>query len=123
MTKTAKTIYYFGIYLVAVGSFLMLASSTWLEFIGLTETQSFWRTIVGFVVFALGYYYVQNARSNQTAFFRFTVHIRILQFVFFVIIWVAGIAPSVLVAFSSVELAAGIWTFSTIQKERTHGST
>lgn len=117
MSKTATTVYYFGIYLLIVGTFLMLAPALWLGYIGLTETQSFWRIIVGFVVFALGYYYVRNARANQAAFFKFTVHIRILQFFFFIAIYLAGSAPATLIAFASIELGAGIWTFLTMQNE------
>ncbi|GAB4240187.1 MAG: hypothetical protein Tsb0034_16520 [Ekhidna sp.] len=117
MTKSAKTIWLFGIYLIIEGLFLMLAPSWVLETIGLPEADSIWRTILGFVVALLGYYYVQNARSNLVAFFGFTVQVRVAQFVFFIWLYLFDQGTIALVGFSFIEFMAGMWTWQTLKKQ------
>ena len=83
MNKAAKTVWLFGIYLLIEGCFLILTPSWVLASIGIPDPGSVWRIILGFVVAVLGYYYLRNAKENLTSFFHFTVHIRMLQLVFF----------------------------------------
>jgi uncharacterized membrane protein YesL len=64
---------------------------------------------VALTVFA--YYYIQAARQEMKAFFVITIHGRILQFVLFVGLVVAGIGQPILLLFAGVELASGIWTW------------
>lgn len=114
MTKSAKTVFIFGIYLILEGIFLILAPSRFLSYIGLPDAESIWRVIVGFVVFVLGYYYTRNARENLEPFFVFTVHIRILQFFFFFYIYMLEAGTITLLLFSLIELLAGLWTWRAI---------
>jgi len=116
MDKPAKTIWYFGIYLLVEGAFLMIAPSSVLAAIGIPEPESVWRTILGFVVAVLGYYYVRNAKENLVPFFGFTVQVRILQLVFFIWLYVFDRGSLSLVLFSFIEFAAGMWTWKTLRK-------
>ncbi len=117
MNAIAKSVFIFGCYLIAEGLLLMISNTWFLNLLGLPDTGSVWRIITGFVVFALGYYYVRNAMANQKEFFLFTAHIRIAQFVFFITLWLTNIGNSTLVLFAIVELFAGLWTLFLIQKE------
>ncbi|MEQ8546885.1 MAG: hypothetical protein RIC03_03190 [Cyclobacteriaceae bacterium] len=117
MSPTAKSVFVVGWYLIAEGLLLMFSNNWFLEFLGLPETESVWRIITGFVVFALGYYYIRNALTNQSDFFRFTVHIRIAQFLFFSTLWFINIGNATLILFALVELSAGLWTLFLIKKQ------
>ena len=117
MTSAARTVWFFGIYLVIEGVFLMLAPSSVLETIGIPEPESVWRIVLGFVVAVLGYYYIRNAKENLTAFFRFTVHIRILQFGFFIFLYLFHKGTFALVGFSLIEFLAGIWTWRSLKTD------
>lgn len=111
MTPSAKTVFVFGIYLLVEGVFLMFAPTSILKQIGLPDPDSPWVIVTGFAVSVLGYYYVRNARENLTSFFRFTVQVRVAQFLFFLGLWWSGSGNLVLVGFSIIELAAGLWTW------------
>ena len=117
MTKAAKTIWIFGLYLIGEGVFLMLAPSWVLSAIGIPEPESIWRNILGFVVAILGYYYVRNARENLTPFFYFTAQIRMLQLAFFVGLYAFELGTLALVGFSFIEFLAGIWTLRVLKSE------
>ncbi|WP_436514937.1 hypothetical protein [Ekhidna sp. To15] len=120
MNKPAKTVWLFGLYLIVEGLFLMLAPSWVLSGIGLPDPESVWRLILGFVVAVLGYYYVRNANENLIPFFGFTVQIRIIQFVFFIWLYVFDRGTLSLVAFSFIEFAAGMWTWRMLKRSSSH---
>lgn len=94
----------------------MGAPSTLLSTIGLPDPDSIWRIIVGFAVAVLGYYYIRNAKADLVSFFGFTVQVRIVQFIFFVMLYLFSEGTLTLVAFSFVEFAAGMWTWNALKK-------
>lgn len=116
MDKSAKTVWVFGVYLIIEGLFLMLAPSKLLSIIGIPEPDSVWRIVLGFVVAILGYYYVRNAKENLLPFFGFTVQVRIIQFVFFIWLYLFERGTITLVLFSFIEFAAGMWTWNTLKR-------
>jgi uncharacterized membrane protein HdeD (DUF308 family) len=118
MTSSARTVWFFGIYLIIEGIFLMLAPSWVLDAIGIPDPESVWRIILGFVVAVLGYYYLRNAAANLTPFFGFTVQIRMLQFGFFIFLYFFHEGTLALVGFSFIEFLAGLWTWSALRKSQ-----
>lgn len=116
MTKAAKTVWVFGIYLIGEGLFLLLAPAWILEAIGIPDPESVWRMILGFVVAVLGYYYVRNAKENLTPFFRFTVQIRFVQLGFFLWLYFFERGTLTLVGFSAIEMLAGLWSWRELRK-------
>lgn len=119
MTRPAKTVWLFGIYLLLEGLFLMFAPSNLLTMIGLPDPESVWRVVVGFAVAVLGYYYIRNARENLIPFFGFTVQVRALQLVFFVGLFLFSQGTLTLVLFSFVEFVAGMWTWRALRAAST----
>ena len=116
MDKPAKTVWFFGIYLIVEGLFLMLAPAWVLSSIGIPDPESVWRVILGFVVAVLGYYYIRNSKANLIPFFGFTVQVRIIQFVFFIWVYVFERGTLPLVAFSFLEFTAGMWTWRSLKR-------
>lgn len=117
MTPSAKSVIAFGLYLLLQGLLLMLAPNFLLETVGIDETTDVWVRVLGFAVFALGYYYIGAARANLVAFFKLSVHIRLLQFFFFVlVVWQLGADPALLI-FAGVEALSGLWTFFALRSE------
>ena len=73
MSKSAISVFVFGLYLLVVGSVLILVPNLLLSLFAIPETSEVWIRVVGVVAAVLGYYYVQAARNELTAFFRATV--------------------------------------------------
>ncbi|MEQ9231433.1 MAG: hypothetical protein RIF46_12190 [Cyclobacteriaceae bacterium] len=116
MTKAARTVWVFGIYLMLEGVFLMMAPASMLHAIGIPDPNSVWRIVLGFVVAVLGYYYIRNGKENLRPFFTFTVQIRLLQLGFFVWLYFFERGTMALVLFSVVEAIAGVWTWHALKK-------
>ena len=110
MSKAAKSVFVFGIYLIFIGIGFLLIPNTVLGLMGFPTTTEPWIQVVAVVLLVLAYYYIQSARNELTLFFRFTVHARLSVIVFFIAFVLLGLAPPILIMFGVVDLLAAIWT-------------
>ena len=110
MSKAAKSVFVFGIYLIFIGLGFLLVPNTVLGLFGFPMTTGPWIQVVAMLLLILAYYYIQSARSELTSFFRFTVHGRASVILFFIAFVVLGLAPPILIMFGVVDLVAAIWT-------------
>ena len=118
MSKPARTVFIFGIYLFAVSLQLLLVPNLLLGLFSLPETHEVWIRVVGLLALLLGYYYVQCARQGLAAFFPLTVYARVAAcagFVFFVLM---GWAAAPLILFGLVDLLGAGWTWMTLRGEQ-----
>lgn len=113
----ALSVFVFGLYMMGQGATLIIAPNFLLGLFKVPLTTEVWVRIVGWTLVVLGIYYVQSARHGFRPFFGWSAVIRVLQFGFFCVLVAAGIAPPVLLAFSAVELASGIWTLVALRRE------
>lgn len=111
MTKAARSVYVFGMYLLVLGSILTGAPNTLLVLVGLPTTNEPWVHVLGIVVMAIGILDVTSARAEQTKFFRATVAERLFVFAGFVVLALFKMAPPIIIAFGLVDVAGAVWTF------------
>ena len=111
MSATAKTIFYFGVYIVGLGLILLFVPNILLGAFGFEEAKEVWIRVLGVVVTALGYYYIVAAKSNARAFFNATVYGRTWLFLAFVILVALQQAKPILILFGAVDLAGAAWTW------------
>lgn len=110
MSNSAKSIFFFGIYLAGLGAILLLAPNTLLGLFGLPPTSEVWIRVLGMVVFFLAFYYIQAARANLTNFFRWTVYTRASVMLFFILFVLLQPASPMLLLFGGLDLLGAIWT-------------
>ena len=116
MTPAAKSVYYFGFYLLGLSVVLLVAPNFLLSTFQLPRTNEVWFRVVGALVGAIGTYYVQIAKTNQQEFISLTVFVRMSILIWFVIFVMAGWAPATLILFGLVDAAGAAWTFLTLRK-------
>ena len=117
MSKSAKSVLVFGIYLVVMGIGFLLVPNTVLGFFGLPSTAEPWIRVVAMLILILSYYYIHTSRNEDKAFFRLTVHARASVIVFFVAFALLSIAPATLILFGVVDLLGAVWTALTLRSE------
>ena len=110
MSRAAKSVFTFGIYLIAVGVGLVAMPNAALGPLGFPPSTEVWPRVVGVLALVLAYYYTQAARRELTAFFRWTVHARAMVFVVFAALVLLKLAPAPLVVLGAVDLLAAGWT-------------
>jgi hypothetical protein len=111
MNAPAKSIYYFGFYLLLLGLVLIAFPNGLLSTFQIPETNEVWIRVLGAVVFNIGILYILMARSGHALFFTLTVYTRSVIFIWFLLFVVVGWAPTQLVLFGAVDLIGALWTY------------
>jgi hypothetical protein len=110
MSKGARSVFVFGLYLFLLGGILIIAPNILLQLFSVPPTTEVWIRVAGMLIIFLGFYYVQTARNEIIQFFRWSVYVRASVIVFFVMFVVLGLAPSQLIIFGAIDLLAAVWT-------------
>lgn len=117
MSRAAKSLFVFGIYLCGLGLALLLVPNLLLQLFGVPPTHEVWIRINGMFVLCLSFYYVQVARHELTMFIRWTIPARIVVIVFFAAFVLLVSAPKALLLFGMIDLLAAIWTWIALKKD------
>lgn len=118
MTGSARSVFIFGLYMLGEGALMMLKPDWLLTPFGLPVPTDAWIRVVGWCLAVLGTYYVHAARTERTDFFRISSFVRLAQFGFFGVLVATGLGQPVLLAFSAVEAASGVWTLVALRGSR-----
>ena len=116
MTAAAKSVYYFGFYLLITGITLTVFPNVLLSIIQIAPTTEPWIHVLGAVVFNIGVLYVLMARTNNPLFLTLTVWLRAAILVWFAIFVVIEWAPLQLLPFGLVDFAGACWTYFGLRK-------
>jgi hypothetical protein len=117
MTPSAKTVYYFGMYLVLLALVLIVQPNLMLSMFGLPLTQEVWIRVVGMLVVALSVYYMVVGKTGHTLFLLVTVYVRSSIILFFIAFTLAGWVQPVIILFGVVDLAGAVWTYAALKSE------
>ena len=110
MSKSARSVFVFGLYLVVLGIVLLVAPNFLLGIFFLPSTTEVWVRVTGMLVLFLGFYYAQAVRKELTDFFRWTMYPRSTVILFFAAFVLLGFAKPPLIMFGVVDLLGVIWT-------------
>lgn len=116
MTATARSIQVFGVYLLLPGATLVAAPNLLLGVFGFPPTDGVWIRVVGMLAGILGVYDLRAAHAGQTAFFGWTVPVRLAVPVFFAAFVALGMAPAALLLLGAVDAAGALWTRSALRR-------
>jgi hypothetical protein len=110
MSKAAKTIVGFAIYMALTGLVLIVSPNTLLGILRLPLTQEPWIRLLGMFMVIVSYYYYRTALSEAREFFRATVHGRTV--IGFFLVWLGLTSVGwVLVLFALGEWAGALLTW------------
>jgi len=116
MTRPARSLFVFGIYLFGLGLILLLVPNAILRVFGAAPTNEVWIRINGMFLLCLSFYYVQTARKELTAFIRWTVWARLAVIFYFAAFVLLVAAPKALLLFGLIDLLSAMWTWFALKK-------
>jgi hypothetical protein len=117
MSKSALSVFVFGLYLALLGIVLLVVPNFLLGLFFLPPTTEVWIRISGMLLLFLGFYYTQAARKEMTDFFRWTIYVRATVILFFTAFVLLGLAEPSLILFGVVDLLGAIWTGAALRSE------
>jgi hypothetical protein len=110
MRNAGMSVLLFGAYLIAVGAMLLVVPNVLLGIFGIPHTDEVWIRILGVVMIALGYLYVEGGRSAAGWFMRASVLTRAGVAAVLLGLVLLGEAAPAIALFGFVDLAAAAWT-------------
>jgi hypothetical protein len=117
MSKAAKSLFVFGIYLSGLGLILLFVPNLILHVFEVPPTNEVWIRIDGMFVLCLSFYYVQAARNELTVFIRWTVWARLAVIFCFAAFVLLVSAPKGLLLFGLIDLLSAIWTWLALKQK------
>lgn len=118
MSKSARSMFVFGLYAAVLG-IMMIGVPNLLLKMSRTSTSEVWIRVAGLLLLYLGFYYTQAARKEMTDFFRWTVYTRSTVIVFFAAFVLLGLARPLLIMFGVIDLLGAIWTGLALRSSKT----
>ena len=117
MSRAAKSLFVFGVYLCGLGLSLLLYPNLLLRLFAVPPTNEVWIHINGMFVLCLAYYYLQAARHELTPFIQWTVWGRAAVIIYFAMFVLLTGAPKALLLFGLVDLSSAIWTLIALRRD------
>ena len=122
MSKAAKSLFVFGIYLIVIGLGFLVMPNLVLRLFGFPVTSEPWIRVMAMLLLFLAYYYIFASRNEMTEFIRSTVYIRASVILFFAGFVLLDLAQPMLLLFGAVDLAAAIWTWLSLRQPQSSPS-
>ena len=110
MTRAARSIYIFGIYLLVVGGILIGSPNTLLALLQLPPTNEPWVHVLGVLIMGMGMLHVVSARAELVPILRASVWVRVFVLVSFTVLAALRMVPPIVIAFGLFDIGFALWT-------------
>jgi hypothetical protein len=117
MTRSAQSVFYFGLYIALLGVLLIFFPNTLLGLVNVPPTDEVWIRLAGMLLLFMGFFYAQAGRHNLVPFFKWTLVTRGIAFFFVLGFWLGGFVSWVILAFWLGDCAGLLWTWLTLRAE------
>ncbi|NDJ52636.1 MAG: hypothetical protein GYB68_06080 [Chloroflexi bacterium] len=118
MTRAARSVLIFGIYIIASGSVLLVFPEAMTTFMGIPAPLDGWARLFGAMAVWLGIYYVVCGQSDARGFIQATVHLRPTVLPTLVVLVLLGEFPVGVVGMGVADLLGAVWTFLAMRADQ-----
>jgi len=115
MSAPARSVFFWSIYLLVLGTWLLVAPNLLLDGLGLPETEEIWIRVVGILAVILSLFFYDASTNEARSFFVASVLARLFSATAFVVFWITG-EPWQLVVFGLIDALGAAWTYSTLRR-------
>ena len=117
MSKSAKSVFIYGIYLATNGLMLLIVPDVLLNSLGIETTTEVWIRLAGILLMAIAVYYFLAARYELIVIMKATAFIRFSIIFFFTAFVLMKMVSSSILIISIIDFLGGAWTFFMLRKE------
>jgi len=117
MSKSAKSVFIYGIFYAFNGLMLLLAPNILLDSLGIENTNEVWIRLAGILLSAISVYYILAAKHELIIIMKATAFIRITIIFFFSAFVLLKLVSASIIIISVIDFLGGVWTFLMLKKE------
>ena len=122
MSRSAKSVLVFGIYLGLIGVIFLIVPNLLLTPFGIEPTDEVWIRLSGILLMAIAVYYIIAAKQELIVIMKATAYIRFTIIFFFTAFTLLEFVSSTIILFAVIDFLGGIWTLLMLKKEGHIGS-
>lgn len=117
MTRAAKSLLVFGVYLEVLALILIVAPNALLMAFGVVHTHEVWIRILGVLAGNVGVYYIVSARHGFRPVIVASVPVRLMLMVFFVVFVMLDYADPAVLLFGVADVIGAVWTMAALRAD------
>ena len=117
MTKSAKSLYYFGFYVLLTGIIICIIPDKFMSLLKLPEITTAWARVIGLLVIIIGSYDILNGRNNVKPLIKASIYLRILFFIGISVLFITGQMTKEILPLGIIDLLGAIWTALSLKAE------
>lgn len=117
MSKSAKSVFIYGIFLAIYGFMLLMFPNVLLNSLGIESTTEVWIRLAGILLMAFSVYYFLGTKNELIVIIKPTAFIRFTIIFFFTAFVVLNLVSSNIILISVIDFLGGLWTFLMLKKE------
>ena len=117
MSKSAKSVLIYGIYLAINGLMLLLIPNVLISSLGIEPTNEVWIRLSGILLMAIAVYYIIGAKYEIIVILKATAFIRVSIILFFTAFVLLDLVSPNIIIISLIDFLGGFWTFVMLTKE------
>lgn len=115
MTNYGKSLFYFGIYILFTGLFILFLPNLFLDILKLPPLSTGWARTLGLIVIVVGGYDVVSGYNNVRVFAKTSVYLRTIFFIGVLLLFLLNEMPKEVLPFGIIDLAGAIWTYTALK--------
>lgn len=116
MTNYGKSLFYFGIYILVTGLFILFLPNQFLELLKLPPLSTGWARMLGLVVIIIGGYDFVSGYNSIRVFASASVYLRAFFFIGVLVLFLLNEMPKEVLPFGIIDLAGAIWTYIALNR-------
>lgn len=117
MTKSGKSVFFFGIYLLLTGVVLCFIPESFISILKLPEIPTAWARLLGILVLILGSYYIVSGRNDLKPFINATIYLRMFFLAGTIVLFATGQMPMEILPLGVIDLIGALWTMFSVKAE------
>ena len=121
MSRPARTLFAFGLYVVLTGLIFLTAPDFLISLLRLPPSPPGWPRIVGILALVIGTYDLVGSHSECLPYIKASVPIRFAFAVSMTILFLTRQMPVTVVAFGAIDAAGAVWTAVTLRERAFKG--
>lgn len=110
MTDAAKSVFYFGFYVLLIGVLLLAIPQTFLSILKLPDIPEGWARIIGMLAIIIGVYDTVSGRNNLMPAIKASVYLRFFFFAGVLLLIISEQMPKEALPLGIIDAAGALWT-------------
>lgn len=117
MTKSANSLFYFGVYVLLIGLTLCLVPDKFIAILKLPEIPLSWARLIGFLAIIIGGYEIISGRNNIRPLIKASIYLRLFFFLGVMFLFLSGQMTKEILPIGIIDLIGAIWTALAMRAE------